>query len=433
MPEASINPQFLLGKGKTMKTKAPNRAKTPKGRPSFGKSSYDKRSEDRRSSGSATTKPKRFAKDEAPKRGEKPQRAAFGKRTERAESFSKSPSRHDKKAPNDKAKRFPPRDRSERPERSERSEAFSKPTSRFGKKPSFKAKSSSAPRPFAERKEHAQKPIAQAKPFHDRGKFQPKREKLNLQGVLLWGLHAVREAWLNPKRKCHRLWVTDTGLAAMKTAIETSEKENLARPLPLIVAKGEIDHILPQGSVHQGIALEVDPLPERSLDDLLGLVEGPELIVLLDQVTDPHNIGAILRSAAALGAGAVIVTERNAPSATGIMGKTACGALEHVPLISVVNIARAIETLQEESYWCVGLAEEGEKAIGECTLVTGRVALVLGAEGEGLRRLTRERCDELVRLPTQEPITSLNVSNAAAVALYEVKRQRDSVVIPRPL
>jgi 23S rRNA (guanosine2251-2'-O)-methyltransferase len=181
-----------------------------------------------------------------------------------------------------------------------------------------------------------------------------------------------------------------------------------------------LDSLLP-GTVHQGIALDAAPLPETHLNDLLA--KQPRLLVVLDQVTDPHNVGAILRSAAAFGAEGVILTERHAPGMTGTLAKTASGALEHVPLVPVVNLARALEQLREAGFWCIGLAEEGEKSLGAHDL-SGATALVLGAEGDGLRRLTRERCDALAKLPTQGAIGSLNVSNAAAIALYEAKRQR---------
>jgi 23S rRNA (guanosine2251-2'-O)-methyltransferase len=171
------------------------------------------------------------------------------------------------------------------------------------------------------------------------------------------------------------------------------------------------------------VVIEVEPLEDIWLADLLA--EAPERAVLLvlDQVTDPHNVGAILRSAAAFGAGAVILTERNAPSTTGVLAKAASGAIEHVPLVHVTNLSRALIELQEAGYWCVGLAEEAKHHLDGIDL-SAKTALVLGAEGEGLRRLTREHCDELARLPTGGAIGSLNVSNAAAVALYEARKQK---------
>lgn len=182
--------------------------------------------------------------------------------------------------------------------------------------------------------------------------------------------------------------------------------------------------MLPPGSVHQGIALEATPLPEPLLHEIIGGDDAPDLVLALDQVTDPHNVGAIARSAAAFGAGAIIMTERNAPGLTGVLAKAASGAIEHVHLVHIVNLARAIEELQKAGYWCVGLAEEAERDLSQCDLTGGRTALILGAEGEGLRQLTRKKCDELARLPTGGPIGSLNVSNAAAVALYEIRRQK---------
>lgn len=244
--------------------------------------------------------------------------------------------------------------------------------------------------------------------------------------VLIWGLHAVKAAWLNPKRRCFRLWMTESAAAGFDAVItEARDTLLLKRPDPKRVERLELDRLTPPASVHQGIVLEVAALPEPNLHDLIGGDAPPDLLIMLDQVTDPHNVGAILRSAAAFGAGAVIMTERNAPTTTGVLAKSASGALEHVPQIHVVNLARALDELQQAGYWSVGLAEEGERDLAALDL-SGRTVLVLGAEGEGLRQLTRKKCNELARLPTGGELGSLNVSNAAAVALYEVRRQKKS-------
>jgi 23S rRNA (guanosine2251-2'-O)-methyltransferase len=216
----------------------------------------------------------------------------------------------------------------------------------------------------------------------------------------------------NPKRRLRRL------LATSETA--TALPPNL--PLPAeIMGPEKIAQALPREAVHQGLALLADALPGRALADCAELAE-PAFLIALDQVTDPHNVGAILRSAAAFGAQGVILTERHAPGTGGVLAKAASGALEHVPLIRVVNLAQTLAVLKEWGYAIVGLAEDGTLNIAQLP-PSRRTVLVLGAEGEGLRRLTRERCDVLVKLPTQGPIASLNVSNAAAVALYALKEK----------
>jgi len=378
---------------------------------------YEKKYEPRKPAGSFDDKPKRFVRGEggAPAEGKRP---AYG-RSAPASSDSRAP--RDKKYEPRKAGSFDHKPRRfDRSESSERpSDGYKPTTPRFAKKPDFKKK--------FDKPRAAATPAAAATVRTDKAIFR-KRESLQRQGVLLWGLHAVREAWLNPNRTCYRLWATTTGLDALEGALKEATEAQLTRPAPLTSDRTDIEHFLPPGSVHQGVALEVEPLAETTLDDLLGLETPPELVVVLDQVTDPHNIGAILRSAAAFGAGAVIVSERNAPGTTGTMAKSACGAVEHVPLVAVVNIARTLDALKEESYWCIGLAEEGDKELSAAALSTGRIALVMGAEGDGLRRLTREHCDELARLPTGGKIASLNVSNAAAIALYETVRQRKGVI-----
>ncbi len=228
----------------------------------------------------------------------------------------------------------------------------------------------------------------------------------------LFGLHAVRAALANPERRIHRLLtVGDAG--------KTLTTPNAPRRPALMaetVARPDIDRLLPTGSVHQGVAALMDPLEPPGIEELC-MVGGPtSLLVLLDQVTDPHNVGAILRSAAAFGADAVIVTERHAPQNSGVLAKAASGAMERTPLVPVVNLARAMRQLKDAGYWCVGL--EGSAPLGlEDVRPDGKMVLVLGAEGTGLRRLTAETCDALARLPTSPDFPSLNVSNAAAVAL----------------
>ena len=239
-------------------------------------------------------------------------------------------------------------------------------------------------------------------------------------GPWLYGRHAVAAALANPLRRIRRL-------VALPEAIEDLRRLSAAAAARLTADGVEgldrrgFDQLLPQGAVHQGMALAAEALPARDIEDILdALPEAaePHIIVLLDQVTDPHNIGAILRSAAAFAARAVVLPEHGAPAVTGVLAKAASGALETVPLIRVINLARSLDRLKEAGFWCVGLEEGAEKSLREVD-PGPRVALVLGAEGGGLRRLTRERCDLLARLPTRGEPASLNVSNAAAVALYE--------------
>jgi len=256
-------------------------------------------------------------------------------------------------------------------------------------------------------------------------KIHKKRDSLNRKGILFWGIHAVSEALLNPKRVCYRLWITDSAFKSIKDILDKVEKLQIRMPEIIKSQKSDIDHFLPKGSVHQGMALEVENLPDFSLDDMLGDDDCPDVILILDQVTDPHNIGAIMRSAAAFGVGAIITTEKGCPTINGVIAKIACGGAEHVPFIKVTNLSRAIESLKQENFWCIGLAEEGKEEFCKSKLSKGRIAIILGAEGEGLRQLTRKKCDELAFLPTKPPISSVNVSNAAAIAIYEVFRQRN--------
>jgi 23S rRNA (guanosine2251-2'-O)-methyltransferase len=232
--------------------------------------------------------------------------------------------------------------------------------------------------------------------------------------VWLFGLHAVRDALLNPRRERLRLILTKN--AADRLGAEAIAAGGLE---PEIADPRDFPAPLDPGSVHQGAALEVKPLDWGRLEDIA--VEGGTL-VLLDRVTDPHNVGAVLRSAEVFGARAVVAPARHAAPETGALAKTASGALERQPYLRVKNLADAMEVLQGMGYVVLGLDGEGEGTLAEAlAVVPGRpVALVLGAEGPGLRDRTRENCDRLVRIPAAGAFGSLNVSNAAAVALYAV-------------
>jgi len=234
----------------------------------------------------------------------------------------------------------------------------------------------------------------------------------------IYGNHAVLAAIDNPARRIRRLVQTDP-------SGERAARGGSDRSLPSweTLRREELDRLAGRESVHQGVAAQVEPLPEAGIEDMIALAGNRAdcVLLVLDQVTDPHNVGAILRSAAAFGAIGVVLTERHAAPESGTLAKAASGALEVVPVVRVANLARAMEQLKEASFWCAGLAAEGQKTLAEARL-SGRVALCLGAEGAGLRRLTRAHCDLLVKLPTRGPIDHLNVSNAAAVALYELAR-----------
>ncbi len=244
------------------------------------------------------------------------------------------------------------------------------------------------------------------------------------RALMLYGVHAVTAAWLNPERPCRHLYATPPALAAFTPIMDRAAALGLKRPAPTPVEREAIERLLPLGAVHQGLALDAEPLPEVDLEDvLIAAGDGPAALVLLDQVTDPHNVGAILRSAAAMGAKGVIVQTRHAPEVTGVLAKAASGAVEIVPILRETNLSRAIERLRDEGFFVVGLDEAGETTIAD-TAFGERVVLALGAEGEGLRRLVAEHCNQLAALPTQPPIGSLNVSNAAAIGLYEIARRR---------
>jgi 23S rRNA (guanosine2251-2'-O)-methyltransferase len=239
----------------------------------------------------------------------------------------------------------------------------------------------------------------------------------------IYGRHAVAAALANPARRIRRIVATQEFSLALGPLLDAAQAD--LPGAPEILERRALALLLPEDAVHQGIAVAADPLPQPELAELLAAAGDARrsVIVVLDQVSDPHNVGAVLRSAAAFAALAVVVPEHGAPNATGVVGKAASGALETMPLVRAGNLARALERVKAAGFWCVGLDADAPQTLAELDLPP-RVALVLGAEGAGLRRLTREHCDFLARLSTAAG-TSLNVSNAAAVALYEIARRRD--------
>ena len=234
-------------------------------------------------------------------------------------------------------------------------------------------------------------------------------------GLWLYGLHAVKAALANPQRKVRRLVLTPR-------AAEELGRDSLQKIHPELAEMEAISRLLPAGSVHQGAALLCEPLPQRDLEEVLGAAaEGRRIVVVLDQLTDPHNVGAILRSCAAFAIAAIVVQNRHAPPESGVLAKAASGALDRVPYVEVVNIARTLEELGRMGFWRIALAADGEMILHEAAALSD-VVLVLGAEGTGIRRLVRERCDSAARIPISNAMESLNVSNAAAIALYELRR-----------
>ena len=237
----------------------------------------------------------------------------------------------------------------------------------------------------------------------------------------LFGVHAVRAALLNPDRSCRRLLCTEAAEGRAAEIVAEARALRLDRPAPQVIDRARLERLVPPGAVHQGLVAEVGPLPPTDLDDIgrAASLRDDAAVVALDQVTDPHNVGAVMRSAAAFGALAVLVTDRHAPVVTGTLARSASGAADHVPLVRVVNLARALEQLKGWGFTCIGLDERAEADLAAAAAPAAKIALVLGAEGSGLRRKTRDTCDRLARLPTTGAIASLNVSNAAAVGLYD--------------
>lgn len=258
-------------------------------------------------------------------------------------------------------------------------------------------------------------------------RHQPPSPRSGGREIWIYGRHAALAALANPDRAIRRIVVTDGYQADLAGHLSSSGARRDGLPRPEIMDRRSMDGLLPRDAVHQGIAVLTTPLPDLTVADIAKAAEGVEksVVLVLDQASDPHNIGAVLRSAAAFGAAAVIMQDRHAPEATGAVAKAASGALESVPLVHATNLSRALDELKQAGFWCLGLDGDAQTTITEADL-SGRVALVLGAEGAGLRRLVKEHCDVLVRIPIARAMESLNLSNAAAVALYEAARRRAS-------
>jgi 23S rRNA (guanosine2251-2'-O)-methyltransferase len=244
----------------------------------------------------------------------------------------------------------------------------------------------------------------------------------------IYGRHAVAAALNNPERRWYRLAVLTGQEQEAGTLIATAAAARRGNDEPIrVLDRSDFAALLPQGAVHQGLALAVEPLAEPDLEDVLrraAILSGRSVVVVLDQVSDPQNVGAVLRSASAFGALAVVLPVHGSPPVSGALAKAASGALERVPLVRIVNLAHALDRLKEAAFWICGLDETASQTLAALDLGE-RVALVLGSEGGGMRRLVRERCDYLARLPTRTPQSTINVSSAAAVALYELVRDRD--------
>jgi 23S rRNA (guanosine2251-2'-O)-methyltransferase len=245
----------------------------------------------------------------------------------------------------------------------------------------------------------------------------PSTKRNHLDKRWIWGRHAVESAMANPNRVILKFLVSG-GI----------KLENRWHFKPELVDRKEISALLPSDAVHQGFALLAEPLPHLHIEDIIaqGGNKSNSTVIILDQVTDPQNVGAIIRSAAVFQADAVIIQDRNAPPINGTLAKASSGAIEAVPLVTVTNLSRALEKLKNSGYWCIGLDSEASESL-EMVKPSPRQAILLGAEGSGLRRLTREHCDRLCRIDSRGALHSLNVSNAAAIALFALTRQEPEI------
>lgn len=243
----------------------------------------------------------------------------------------------------------------------------------------------------------------------------PKPSKSSL---ILYGRHPVTAALNNEKRNITKILCTADTADELKPLAEK-------RGMPLtIVDRKEIERVLPQDTVHQSMAVYCSELPEYSLEEICTMADAHEKchILVLDQVTDPQNIGAIIRSCVAFNALALVVQDKNAPTETGAMAKASAGMLEHLPICRVTNLSRAIQQLKDGGFWTIGMDGYAKTTLGEMSKA-GKTAIIMGSEGKGMRRLVEESCDLTIRLPISEKVESLNVSTAAAIVLYEMNKE----------
>ena len=261
------------------------------------------------------------------------------------------------------------------------------------------------------------RPGARPGPARNRPPVRALSARIDPDAVTLFGLHAVEAALANPARPVAKLLATDNAARRIEAAIAARG----VAPEP--VTPRQLDQMLGPDTVHQGIALETEPLPEPSLDELLENAVAGRPLVILDQVTDPHNVGAILRSAAVFGCGGLVMTRRHSPPLNGTLAKSASGALELVPVHLTQNLARLLAELKQSGITVIGLDGTAQDTLDDAPFPPS-VALVLGAEGKGLRQLTAETCDRLCRIEADGALASLNVSNAAAVALHVIAQRR---------
>ena len=238
--------------------------------------------------------------------------------------------------------------------------------------------------------------------------------------VLLYGRHPVLAAVNNPKRKIIKIFCTKENVEELKKSLQQTQ-----RNIPLeIIERKELDRMLPRDAVHQGFALQCKELENCSLEEICHLAEAEKNchILLLDQVTDPQNIGAIIRSCVAFDTLALILQDKNSPTESGSMAKASAGMIEQLPICRVTNLSRAIEKLKDSGFWIIGMDGYATTYIDSVNK-TGKIAIIMGSEGKGMRRLIEENCDTTVKLPIAPSVESLNVSTAAAIALYEINKK----------